>query len=351
MDRQQVMSIGAMLALAGSLGVGAAFGGSQGQSSSGDNKPSEFGRVGNQGEGFGKQDSIKGQGKNPESTIKQDAQVTLGGARPYVEGQVVKVQGDDYLIRDFSGSEIHLRVNKDTNMDCATPGGQGAAMSTGRHSDDQAEIPPTSHMQEQMSGGQAGGKQGARHQEQIGRDIVQGKDQKHSQSGMSGERVGDQSGTQTPSTLGKDSGGDIARGSGFTIGPKGDCAFKVGDKVKAEVSDLGTVLYLKQVSDKNPNAQHRSGQMIPEDSPMTQGDKASAEQTGKIAPKPSGETSLKSEAPDRGEPGINSGGQVTSPGEGEQAGRPGTIFGGPATLPPGDAAQYEGADKQKDTRK
>jgi hypothetical protein len=279
MDRQQVMSVGAMLALAGSLGVGAAFGGSQGQSSSGDNKPSEFGRVGNQGEGFGKQDSIKGQGQNPESTIKQDAQVTLGGARPYVEGQVLKVQGDDYLIRDFTGSEIHLRVNKDTNMDCATPGGQGATMSTGRHSDDQGEIPPTSHMQEQMSSGQAGGKEGARQQEQIGKEIVQGKDQKHSQSGMSGERMGDQSGTQTSSTLGKDSGGNIARGSGFTIGPKGGCAFKVGDKVKAEVSDLGTVLYIKSISDKDMGSrQVRSGQMIPHESDLMPGDKAAAQQ-------------------------------------------------------------------------
>jgi hypothetical protein len=283
MDRQQVMSVGAMLALAGSLGVGAAFGGSQGQSSSGDNKPSEFGRVGNQGEGFGKQDSIKGQGQNPESTIKQDAQVTLGGARPYVEGQVLKVQGDDYLIRDFTGSEIHLRVNKDTNMDCATPGGQGATMSTGRHSDDQGEIPPTSHMQEQMSSGQAGGKEGARQQEQIGKEIVQGKDQKHSQSGMSGERVGDQSGTQTSSTLGKDSGGDIARGSGFTIGPKGGCAFKVGDKVKAEVSDLGTVLYIKSISDKDMKSrQARSGQMIPMGDETMPGEQASAQQRAKL---------------------------------------------------------------------
>ncbi len=351
MDRQQVMSIGAMLALAGSLAVGAAFGGSQGQSSSGGNKPSEFGRVGNQGEGFGKQDSIKGQGQNPESTIKQDAQVTLGGARPYIEGQVLKVQGDDYLIRDFSGSEIHVRVNKDTNMDCATPGGQGATMSTGRHSDDQREIPPTSHMQEQMSGQHTqGGHQG---EEQKGKQIVQqnqqqmakgqgigqsqssmpsghqaGRDERTSkldrnadlgrgtlgphdgptasshsgeytetsgghsaaqqpqqgishgqQSAMSGERVGDQSGTQIPSTLGKDSGGDIARGSGFTIGPKGDCAFKVGDKVRAEVSDLGTVLYIKSISDKDMKSrQARSGQMIPLGDETMPGEQASAEQ-------------------------------------------------------------------------
>lgn len=66
---------------------------------------------------------------------------------------------------------------------------------------------------------------------------------------MSGGRVGDQFGTQSRSTMGKDSGGDIARGSGFTIGSKSGCAFKTGDQVRAEVSDLGTVLCIKYLSD------------------------------------------------------------------------------------------------------
>ena len=328
MNKTQVMSIGAMLALAGSLGSGAVFAASDRQSSSGRDQSSAFGRPGNQGEGVSEEQTKKR--RNPASTSHQDAQVTLGGARPTVEGEVLNVQGDDYVIKDSTGSEVHLRVNRDTNMDCGTAGGQGTSMSTGRHADDQGEIPPTSHMQEQMN--QQSGQAGSQEQK------------------MSGERIGDQSGTQSRSTMGKDSGGDIARGSGFTIGSKGGCAFKAGDKVKAEVSDLGTVLYLKQVSDKDTKG-HQSGQMIPEDRPRNKGDQSSAEQTGKIAPKPSGETSLRPEAPDRGKPGINSGGQVISPGEGEQSGRPGTVFGGSATLPPGDAPQYEGADKQKGTRK
>jgi hypothetical protein len=350
MNTKQVISIGAMVALVGSLGIGVSFGAGDSQSSEGtDNQPSAFGRSGNQGEGFSDEHTKKG--RNPASSSRQDAQTTLGGARPVVEGQVLNVQGDDYLIKDSGGSEVHLRVNKDTNMDCAAAGGHGASMSTGRHIDEQGEIPPTSHMQEQMNqqSAQAGS------QEEKGQEIVRQSKGDESdtsrQSGMSGERIGDQSGTQSRSAMGKDSGGDIARGSGFTIGSKGDCAFKAGDKVRAEVSDLGTVLYLKQVSDKDTKAQHRSGQMIPEDRPRTQGDRSSAEQTGKIAPKPSAETSLKPEAPDRGKPGINSGGQVISPGEGEQSGRPGTVFGGSATLPPGGAPQYEGADKQKGTGK
>jgi len=286
MDKVQMASMGAILALAGSLGVGIASGASQSQSGSGDNKPSEFGRAGNQGEGFGKQDTIKGKGQNPESTIKQDAQITLGGARPVVEGQILNVQGDDYVIRDSSGSEVRLRVNKDTNMDCAGSGAQTASMSTGRQADDQAEIPPTSHMQEQMSqqSRQSGDRSGS--QEQKGQEIV--RESKSHESGssshqQSGERIGDQSGTQSRSSLGKESGGDIARGSGFTVGPKGKCQFKTGDRVHAEVSDLGTVLFIKQISDRDTQSQQAmSGQMLPEGSTIMPGERASAQQRAQL---------------------------------------------------------------------
>jgi hypothetical protein len=277
-NKKHVMSIGAMLVLAGSLGSGDVYAASDRQPSSGGEQSSGVGRPGNQGEGFSEDQTIKGKGKNPESTIRQDAQVTLGGARPVVEGEVLNVQGDDYLIKDSSGSEVRLRVNKDTNMDCAVLGGQGVSMSTGRQADDQSEIPPTSHMQEQMNqSGQAGS------QEQKGQQIIRqskgGGSDTIGQPEMSGERIGDQSGTQSRSAMGKDSGGDIARGSGFTIGSKAGCQFKTGDRVKAEVSDLGTVLYIKQISDKGPRTQQRaSGQMIPHDSDLTPGEKSAARQ-------------------------------------------------------------------------
>jgi uncharacterized protein YdeI (BOF family) len=272
MTKITLSGIGAIVACAGFIGTAGVW-------AAGDNKPSEFGRVGNKGEGFEKQDTIKGKGQNPESTIKQDSQVTLGGARPVVEGQVLKVQGDDYLIRDSSGSEVLLRVNKDTNMDCVAPSGQAPSMSTGRHSDDQAEIPPTSHMQETMGSQQPGNKPIGRQKEER-----QKEEAKHGgqQSAMSGERIGDQSGTQTKSTRGKDSGGDIARGSGFTIGSKGGCQFKAGDKVKAEVSDLGTVLYIKQISDGARQDQRASGQMLPDDSGQMPGHKAAAQQQAQM---------------------------------------------------------------------
>ncbi|HKN87052.1 MAG TPA: hypothetical protein VJV04_09350 [Nitrospiraceae bacterium] len=284
MNTKQVMSIGAALALTGSLGVGVSYGADEKSSSGGsDNRPSAFGRVGNQGEGFTEDQAVKGRGQLPDSTPGQDAQITLGGARPVVEGPILKVQGDDYIIRDSSGTEVRVRVNKDTNMDCASGTGQASSMSTGRQADDQREIPPTSHMQESMSSGQSSGQQSGRSQEQIGKDIVQKQGHTQQQASAGGERVGDQSGTQSRSAMGKDPGGDIARGSGFTIGQKGSCAFKAGDKVRAEVSDLGTVLYVKYLSEQEMGSHQRmSGQMIPQSEPMTKGELESAQQRAQL---------------------------------------------------------------------
>lgn len=278
MDRAQIVGIGAMLALAGSLGAEPSFSAGDTQaSSSGNNEPSAFGRSGNQGEGFSEDQAIKGKGRNPDSTIREQSQITLGGARPVVEGQILNIQGDDYVIQDVSGSEVRVRVNKDTDVDCAGGSGQGTSMSTGRHADEQGEIPPTSHMRERMDQKQSSQ---SKSQEQKGRDIV--RQGKSDESGMSGDRMGDQSGTQQRSAMGKDSGGDIARGSGFTIGSKG-CAFKTGDKVRAEVSDLGTVLFIRALTDKDTSSQQAmSGQMLNRSGEMTPGEQASAQQRAQM---------------------------------------------------------------------
>jgi hypothetical protein len=278
MDRTLIVSVGAMLAFAGSLGAEPSFSaGDTRVSGSGNNEPSAFGRSGNQGEGFSEDQTIKGKGRNPDSTIREQSQITLGGARPVVEGQILNIQGDDYVIQDVSGSEVRVRVNKDTDVDCAGGSGQGTSMSTGRHADEQGEIPPTSHMKERMDQQQSSQ---SKSQEQQGRDIVrQGKSQ---ESGMSGDRMGDQSGTQQRSAMGKDSGGDIARGSGFTIGSKG-CAFKTGDKVRAEVSDLGTVLFIRALTEKETGSQQAmSGQMLNRSGEMTPGEQASAQQRAQM---------------------------------------------------------------------
>ena len=44
------------------------------------------------------------------------------------------------------------------------------------------------------------------------------------------------------------SSGVVAKGSGFALGSKEDCGFKVGDHVKIEASDTETATTIQQVS-------------------------------------------------------------------------------------------------------
>ena len=47
------------------------------------------------------------------------AQVTLGGAQYFVEGDIAKIDTDYYFVRkDETGEQIRLIVNADTNLDC-----------------------------------------------------------------------------------------------------------------------------------------------------------------------------------------------------------------------------------------
>lgn len=69
MNEQQVMGIGAMLALVGSLGPGVVFTASDRQSSGTGDPPSTFGGASNQGDGFSDDQSIKGKDRNPESNV------------------------------------------------------------------------------------------------------------------------------------------------------------------------------------------------------------------------------------------------------------------------------------------
>jgi uncharacterized protein YdeI (BOF family) len=252
MGMNRMKAMGAVIASVGLLGVAVSFGA--------ENEPSAFGRTGNQGEGFSSEQkgserldrSTRGP-RNPESSASQDAQITMGGARPTIEGEVLKIQGENYTIRDRSGGEVRVRVDNNTNMDCAMGQTKDAKMATGRQTarEDQ-EIPPTRGMQQR----------GALSEEQKGSQIIQEQQPQEQQ-----ERMGQQSGTQSSSAMGQHSGGDIAKGSGFEVGSKSGCTFKTGDKVKAEVSDLGTVLFLKKTYDKDMSPSESMGrgpQMLPE---------------------------------------------------------------------------------------
>jgi hypothetical protein len=124
--------------------------------------------------------------RRPEASHEKRSQATVSGAKYFVYGDVIRIDGDNFFVRDAdSGDEVKLLVNQDTNLDCGSAPQSGGTMSTER---------------EQAAGGTE-------------RQRAQG---------------------QRPD--------ETAAGSGFKAG---DCHFKTGDKVKAEVSDVGTVTTLK----------------------------------------------------------------------------------------------------------
>jgi hypothetical protein len=150
---------------------------------------------------------VPGSASDQETTIKkrdpskaqsseQSSQVTLGGAKYSVTGEVLKVEGDYYFVKDAdSGDEVRLLVNNDTHVICAPEhGGQQESAAVGKRGamkDPEATKPQAAQGQK------------------------------------------------------KD---ETAAGAGTRMG-SADCQFKSGDKIKAEVSDVGTVTTLRYVAD------------------------------------------------------------------------------------------------------
>lgn len=138
--------------------------------------------------------------RNPskDQGTDQNAQITLGGARYFVSGKIKQIQGDHYFVRnEESGDEVRLLVNSDTNLTCSV-----ADASTGGSSTSQL-----------VAADRLSAKQQA----------PEASDRQHEQGQKKNE---------------------TAMGSGFRIGT---CSFKPGDRIKAEVDDMGRVTTLRSV--------------------------------------------------------------------------------------------------------
>jgi hypothetical protein len=125
-------------------------------------------------------------------------QITLGGSQYFVEGEVLKIEDQHYFIKKAdSGEQVSLIVNQDTNLDCAAAPAEGSSSETmtSERASSREQAPMASSKQIEQ-----------------------------------GQR--------------KD---ETARGAGFRIG---DCRFSPGDRVKAEVDDMGRVTTLKYLADK-----------------------------------------------------------------------------------------------------
>ncbi|HKT33873.1 MAG TPA: PRC-barrel domain-containing protein [Nitrospira sp.] len=130
---------------------------------------------------------------SPES----NRQVTLGGAQSFVEGEVLDVNGQQFEIKKTDdGERVQLVVNQDSNLDCsAAPAGS-----------DQQDVTFKS--------------------ERIPAD---------KQAPAASERQREQGQRKN----------ETARGAGFQIG---QCDFHPGDRVKAEVDDMGRVTTMKYLA-------------------------------------------------------------------------------------------------------
>ncbi len=131
----------------------------------------------------------------------KDEDVTLSGAKQAVRGEVVKVDGKNYVLRDHHGSEIRVVINQNTRMWCGSETGSISGL-----------LPEPS----------ASDKPDATGQPQ------------------------DQAGTAQQ----KDS--DVGPGTKSSADVKTDCVFKAGDKIEAEVSDMGVATFIKLAGRTQP---------------------------------------------------------------------------------------------------
>ena len=142
---------------------------------------------------------------SPES----NRQVTLGGAQSFVEGKVLNISGQHFDVQKTEdGERVRVVVNEDSNLDCSAapsePNEKRAETLTSERISDQEQTPAVSERQRE---------QGQRNNE-------------------------------------------TARGTGFRIG---QCDFKAGDRVKAEVDDMGRVTTMKYLAQDPAMPPHEIG--------------------------------------------------------------------------------------------
>jgi hypothetical protein len=148
-------------------------------------------------------------------------------------GSIKKIKGEEYTIEGDRGQHIRIRVTTDTNKVC--PSSDQAKVSSGQEGNrERGEIPPTPYMQQH-----SGENKGQSHQAE--------RDRKDMEQHAGSPPSRDPSTMTMKGTVGSTdprANEDVARGSGFQIG---QCAFKEGDHVRVEASDMGTATTIKQL--------------------------------------------------------------------------------------------------------
>jgi len=143
-----------------------------------------------------------GSGPGSSERIVKDEQVSLGGAKQAVRGEVLRIEGENYVIKDGHGNEVRLAVNQNTRMFC------GSEM-TGS-----SLLPAPS----------ASDKPGAKGQPQ---DLAKTAEQQGSEVGPGTKGAQQQAATN-------------------------QCKFKPGEIIEAEISDMGAATFIKQAGRAQP---------------------------------------------------------------------------------------------------
>ena len=147
-----------------------------------------------------------GTGAGSSERIVKDEQVTLGGAKQAVRGEVLRIEGENnYVIKDGHGNEVRLAVNQNTRMFC------GSEM-TGS-----SLLPAPSASDKSDTKGQP-------------QDLAR-----------TAEQQGSEVGPGTKPSKDKDKSAAAS-----------ECAFKKGDMIEAEISDMGTATFIKQAGRAQP---------------------------------------------------------------------------------------------------
>jgi len=130
----------------------------------------------------------------------KDELVTLGGAKQALRGEVVKVDGEHYVIKDHHGSEYRVLINQNTRMWCGSQAGSFSGL-----------LPDPS----------ASDKTGVK-------------------------------GPQDLSGTNEQKGSDVGPGTKSSAAKGEDCVFKAGDTVEAEISDMGAATFIKMAGRAQP---------------------------------------------------------------------------------------------------
>lgn len=149
--------------------------------------------------------------------MREKLKSTIGGSEYVVTGEIINVEGNNYTLKTSGGETFQLEVTDDTNMFCESKSESSKARRTSTSSQSPASSSANGQGQQAQEG-----------------------QEPQSQSSQSNISVSEKQAQSQQSHEGQQS-------KGFRIG---DCPFEKGQIVKAELTDMGTVTFIRSIDDQ-----------------------------------------------------------------------------------------------------